>query len=111
MAMKTYKIIVRIVSLLIGIIVTVYLYSTDPAIKASFSGNITTEDYQILKDYAMEIVSGSDVELPEEVDKLNISLNINEKEKQVLDSSNEEEEFNKNEKDKNDNFEQTHLTD
>ena len=40
-----------------------------------------------------------------ELDKLNISLNINEKEKQVLDTSNEDEEITKNEKDKSDNFE------
>ena len=40
-----------------------------------------------------------------ELDKLNISLNINEKEKQVLDTSNEDEEITKNEKEKNDNFE------
>ena len=40
-----------------------------------------------------------------ELDKLNISLNINEKEKEVLDTSNEDEEITKNEKDKSDNFE------
>ena len=40
-----------------------------------------------------------------ELDKLNISLNINEKEKQVLDTSNEDEEITKNEKDKSSNFE------
>ena len=40
-----------------------------------------------------------------ELDKLNISLNINEKEKQVLDTSKEDEEFTKSEKDKSDNFE------
>ena len=40
-----------------------------------------------------------------ELDKLNISLNINEKEKQVLDTSKEDEEITKIEKDKSDNFE------
>ena len=40
-----------------------------------------------------------------ELDKLNISLNINEKEKQVLDTSNEDEEITRSEKDKSDNFE------
>ena len=40
-----------------------------------------------------------------ELDKLNISLNINEKEKQVLDTSNGDEEITKSEKDKSDNFE------
>ena len=39
------------------------------------------------------------------LEKLNISLNINEKEKQVLDTSNEDEEITKNEKDKSSNFE------
>ena len=40
-----------------------------------------------------------------ELDKLNILLNINEKEKQALDTSREDEEITKNEKDKSDNFE------
>ena len=35
-----------------------------------------------------------------ELDKLNISLNINEKEKQVLDTSNEDEEVEKNNKER-----------
>ena len=40
-----------------------------------------------------------------ELNKLNISLNIDEKDKQVFDTSNEDEEITKNEKDKSDNFE------
>lgn len=64
MTMKTYKKIVMIVSIIVGIIATAFLYSTSPVAKTK---TITAEEYQSLKDYALDIANGSGVELPEEI--------------------------------------------
>ena len=55
--MKIYRTIVIVLSVIIGIAAAVLLILSSPVIIPSFTGSITSESYQILKDYAFEIAS------------------------------------------------------
>ena len=60
--MKIYRMIVIIFSIIIGVAFAVLTLAFAPGAKASYTASITTYDYQVLKDYAFEIASNSDVE-------------------------------------------------
>lgn len=65
--MKNYRKIVIALSAIIGIGAAVLLNLFSPVTIPSYKGSITSESYQILKDYAFEIASNSDTESKQDI--------------------------------------------
>lgn len=66
--MKIYRIIIIVLSVLVGISSVWFLVLDLPEQTAAFTDTITEKDYQILKDYALETVKNSDTELNKDID-------------------------------------------
>lgn len=65
--MKIYRIIVIVLSAIIGISATILVNLYSPIAMPAYTGSITVESYRILKDYALEIANNFDTELKEDI--------------------------------------------
>lgn len=61
--MKIYKITVIVLSVIIGISVAVFMNLVSPVTIPAYTNSITEEDYQELKNYALEVANNSDIGL------------------------------------------------
>lgn len=61
--MKKYRILVIVLSAIIGISVAVIANLNSTCAMAAYTNSITEEDYQVLKDYSLEIAKNSDMAL------------------------------------------------
>lgn len=61
--MKIYKITVIVLSVIIGISVAVFMNLFSPLTIPAYTNSITEEDYQELKNYALEVANNSDIGL------------------------------------------------
>lgn len=82
--MKIYKITVIVLSVIIGISVALFLNLTSPVTIPAYTNSITEEDYQVLKNYALEVANNSDIglnnkdiEVTIELDDETLKMDIN----------------------------------
>lgn len=82
--MKIYKITVIILSVIIGISVAVFMNLESPVTIPAYTNSITEEDYQELKEYALELANNSDIglinndiDVTSELDSKTLEMHIN----------------------------------
>lgn len=74
--MKTYKKIVIILSIIVGCFAAIMMNLTSPLVKAAYTHAITKENYQILKDYVLDVAKKNSYIESKDI-KITMELNDN----------------------------------